>query len=117
MMDDSLKNVMKKRMSGAFGGLTIKIELDDSGEKEKDEAKKEDLAPPVKAKDDEMKGQPEDQEIADDDPMVDNLISERDQDGYVMQAYKGEKPKSLGGKIEQMMVAKKIAKEVKDGKA
>ena len=130
MMDDALKNVMKKKM-GAHG-ITIEISLDGGDQKEKDEMKKQDMAPPMPKKDAAIKGGGQGYDVmGEDDPagieepmgeeddseMVNKMIPEREQDGYLMQAYKGEQPRGLKSKAEQLMVAKKVAMKAKGGKA
>lgn len=132
MMDEALKNVMKKKMGSH--GITIEIKMGgEDDEKEKDNMKKMDMAPPMPKKDAEVKGggaqgydvmgeddpagmeEPPGEE--DDSEMIDKMIPEREQDNYLVQAYKGEQPKGLRNKAEQLMVAKKVALKAKGGKA
>jgi len=117
--DAILGNMMKEKMGSLHKGLTIKIEVE-PGDKAKEDAdlKTSGLAPSLPEKDKEVKAAPgatDDPDLPNDEEMgmIDGLINDDEQDDYILQAMKNERPKGLGAKIEQMMVAKKIAKKQK----
>ena len=123
MKDQLLKQALGDRMKQSFGGITIEIKPIEDGEEE--QLKKEGLAPALKEKDAQIqspKGEqtpllnPDDMNN-DEEMLVDEMIKPDAQDDYIMQAMKGEKPRGLKSKIEQMMVAKKVEKKQKGGNA
>lgn len=111
--DKILNDVMRSKMGG---GLTVKIEIEPAEKnKENDELKKEGLAPSLPEKDDEVKRIPGQQ--SEDDELADHFMKPEEQAQMQAMAAKGQKPKGIQGKAEQLMATKKIANFTKDGNA
>lgn len=100
---------------------SISIELGDEDQKEKDEMEKEGMAPPMKEKDPEVKGEnkmlsPEEgEEVSpEDDPeLMDSLMTPREKDIHLEMALAGKKPKGIFEKANQQLVTKKFMKDQK----